>query len=147
MDHSIYSSAKRNIFFWGSPGQSVFYCFHCFFKVPKTYKKRIIVAGSFVCCCAYRSPTERSQWVSPAFIVNRPFPMSTLLEKERSFILVDYAAIKCIIGSKVIGVMFHSRCRSCIKKPLFLWNANARKKGGVSLSVPTMLEVPSNNEC
>lgn len=56
---------------------------------------------------------------SPAFTVNKPFPVSTFLEQEVTFILVDCAAIKCIIGSKVIEVMFHSKCRSCIKKSLF----------------------------
>lgn len=63
------------------------------------------------------------------------------MEQELSHFLVDGAAIKFIIGSKVTEVKFHSMCRRCNKKSLFQGNANARGKNGVILSASSMLGV------
>lgn len=121
----VFILQQRKTFLWGSPGQSVVYCFHYFLKLPKSWRKSIIIVFSSCFDCPYIDllPTEWSERVSSAFRANKPFSVSTLLEQELPFILADYAAIKCIIGSKVIKVMFHSRCN---KKSQFQWNANTR---------------------
>lgn len=80
-------------------------------------RKRIIIAFNcwiFLHALAFIANPESGQngflWHSEPINL----PVSTPLKLP--FILADYAAMKCIICSKVVKVMYHSRC---IKKSPF----------------------------
>lgn len=125
---SQYLSFSKEKHVWGSPGCSIFCCFHCLFILPKMCRKRIIIAFNcriFFYALAFMVNSENGQngflWHSEPINLL----MSTPLKQELPFMLADCAAIKCIICSKAVKLRYHSRCS---KKSPFHWNANVKEK-------------------